>query len=212
MQFSLDNVSANNGLDFIAKFLTSMDGDDDEQSHPLLLQTFEFLLETYSKLALVRARMVQVINKLMDNLGNSGRCIEENVCDKIEEGMLLRLKCDNTAEVREWCVHVLSRLQNPDDPDCRITQIYQYHLSADTNRRVRMAILSKIARNDRNFGAIIERLMDIDEKVRKHCAIQICGINIKHFSIQQRIWIAETLLIDRSTLVRNVSSGATVRS
>lgn len=204
MQFPLDNDETNTGLEFIMKVMISLNADT-TSAHPFFEKTFKFLTEHVSSKSLVRVRMMKMIYDLLEHLGKADLEIDDNVWNMIITGVKCRLEHDAMGEVRKFAIYALSRLQDADNEDCEITKVYHLHLNGDPNFVVRKAVLYKMAETIRNIPVILERMLDVDEKVRKFCAVRICSIDVRNFSIEQRIWIAEHVMQDRSDDVRSVS-------
>ena len=66
----------------------------------------------------VRFRVCQLINKLLNSMGEDAQ-IDENMYDQIYECMLQRLR-DKFPIVRVHAVLALTRLQDPRDMDCPV--------------------------------------------------------------------------------------------
>ena len=67
----------------------------------------------------VRFRLCQLINKLLGNMPENAQ-IDDDLFDKIKEAMLIRLK-DKIPNVRLQAVLALSRLQDPKDEECSVS-------------------------------------------------------------------------------------------
>ena len=67
----------------------------------------------------VRFRVCQLINKLLGNMPENAQ-IDDDLFDKIKEAMLIRLK-DKIPNVRLQAVLALSRLQDPKDEECSVS-------------------------------------------------------------------------------------------
>lgn len=207
LKATMDNKYANGGLEFVVKFLIILNANDndDAQTHPVLMACFDFLLDITSKKPAVRERIFKLLNALMDHLNREHRSIENDLRDDIEKLVLNRLQYESVAKVREQIIRVVRHFQNATNPHCPITTVYCYHLENDPASRVRMAVLSIIARESPLLPAIIGRLYDSDEKVRKHCVLQLCDWPFEQFSIEQLVQVAHQVFADRSTLVQRVS-------
>lgn len=186
------------GLIFGAKFLTSLQEDGD--THPILLSTFHFLLETISLSSIVRFRLCQFVNSLLSSMPPEAT-LDDSVCNDIIKYMLDRLK-DPSSQVRIQAVQALQRLQFPDNPNDKIVRSYLIHLANDTSPQVRMAVITAIGRNFRTIPAIIERLWDIDERVRRHTYLQMSSFPVKSYKVTQRITFLEQGLNDHSESVK----------
>lgn len=188
------------GLKCCAKFLTSLQ--DDGDIHPVLAATFDFVLEHTSQSPTVRYRLCHFVNSLLNSMPSEA-ALDENICNDIIKYMLDRLK-DHNPQVRVQAVQALQRLQFPDDPNDKIVKTYLIHLNNDTSPQVRMAILTAIGRNFRTIPAIIDRLWDIDERVRRHTYLQMSSFPVKSYKVAQRITFLEQGLNDHSESVKKV--------
>jgi condensin complex subunit 3 len=127
--------------------------------------------------------------------------IDENIIDKIVDRMLYFMK-DVSPNVRAQAVLGLQRLQDPDTPEDAVTKAYIYHMESDPAPKVRQSTITAIAKKLSNMQCIIERLHDVDEKVRRHTYLQMASFSVKSYKIADRIAILSTGLNDRSELVR----------
>lgn len=200
VQFDETNTCANVGLSFMAKFLTSFN--DDEETHTVLLDTFDFLLSTVSPVTTVRFRLVQFVNLILSSM-HAEAALDDTICNNIMKYMTDRLK-DYTASVRVQAVQALQRLQVPENPDDVIVRLYLFHLANDTSAKVRQAVITNICRNFHTIPAILERLWDIDERVRRHAYLQMSSFPVKSYKVVQRITFLEQGLNDHSESVRKV--------
>lgn len=127
--------------------------------------------------------------------------IDENLVDKIIERMLFFMK-DISHLVRAQAVLGLQRLQDPDNQEDAVTKAYIYHMESDPAPKVRQAVITAIAKKITNIPSIIERLHDVDEKVRRHTYLQMASFSVKSYRIADRIAILSTGLNDRSEMVK----------
>lgn len=202
MKFDAKNVHANAGLKFCAKYLSSLANDVTMDTHPMLVSTFEFLLNRISMVANVRYRMCQFVNTLLSLMG-SEVALEDYICRNITKYMLDRLS-DLSAAVRVQAIKALQRLQLPNEPDDEIYQSYLFHLANDPSSAVRMAVVSAIERNFQTIPSIMERLWDIDENVRRHTFMEMSRYPVKTYRVMQRITFLERGLNDESKSVREM--------
>lgn len=210
LKFKEDNIFANVGLKFMGKFVTSFsedvdeetDEDENDETHPILVSCFDFLLKTISPKAIIRFRMCQSVNSILDSLGPEA-VLDDAICDQILSYMSDRIK-DKVALVRVQAVYALHRLQVPNDPDDPVVGLYKFHLANDPSAKVRQAIISLIGRCRRTIPDIIERLWDVEESVRRHCILQMSSYPIKSYKIEQRVIFLEQGLNDRSDSVKKV--------
>jgi condensin complex subunit 3 len=129
--------------------------------------------------------------------------IDDVIYDSAIESLLEFIK-DVSPLVRVQAVNALQRLQEPGNQDDVVVKAYTYHLEFDPSPKVRQAILTSIGKNFAVIPAIIDRLHDVDEKVRRHVYIQMSSYNVKQYRIAQRLSFLENGLYDRSDLVRKV--------
>uniref|UniRef100_A0A1B6MTZ4 Nuclear condensin complex subunit 3 C-terminal domain-containing protein n=1 Tax=Graphocephala atropunctata TaxID=36148 RepID=A0A1B6MTZ4_9HEMI len=190
-------------LDFAAEFAVSFSfGLKEEESCPLLEGTFKFIFDSHdSDIQLVRLRVCQLMNRLLDNMGHDATVLEATY-NKIAENMLIRLQ-DCMSSVRTQAVYALHRLQSPQDPNCDIIQAFIYHMTHDPSHEVRRAIIQKIAVNKMTLASILTRMNDIKDVVRKEAYIVISRFLIRQFTIRQRQLILECGLGDRSEVSRS---------
>lgn len=189
--------------EFIASFnLQEGDTDDADDTHPLIIDTFKFLLSTTSPITTIRFRICQFVNLLLDSLGDEA-VLDDDICDTIINYMSDKLQ-DLNASVRIQAIRALQRLQVPDDENDDIIKLYQFHLSHDPSNKVRMSILSAIARTPFTLPAIIDRLQDVDQGVRRQCLLQMASYPVQALSIEQRLSFITCGLNDRSENVQKV--------
>lgn len=200
MRLDETNIYANVGLKFVAKFLTSLN--DDNETHPILLSTFDYLLNTISLVTIIRFRLCQFVKLLLSSM-SSEAAVDDTICNNIMKYMINRLK-DQSAAVRVQAVQALQRLQIPDNPNDKIVQTYLFHLANDPSPLVRQAVITAIARNFHTIPAILDRLWDIDERVRRHTVLQMSCYPVKSYKVVQRITFLEQGLNDHSENVRKV--------
>lgn len=197
------NLYVDVGLKFSVKFLITLkDNGDTGDSHPVLIDTFDFLLGTVSTKQSVRFRLCQFVNSLLNSM-SSEAVLDDGVCNSIIKYMLDRMK-DSCSQVRVQAVKALQRLQYPDDPNDKIVRTYLFHLSHDMSSDVRMAILTAIGRNYRTIPPIMERLWDVDERVRRHTFIHMSSYSVKSYKVAQRVTFLEQGLNDHSEKVRDI--------
>ena len=131
--------------------------------------------------------------------------IDESIIEKITERMLYFIK-DVSPLVRAQAVLGLQRLQDPDNNEDLVTKAYTYHMEFDPAPKVRQAVITAIAKKIVNMPNILERLHDVDEKVRRHTYLQMASFSVKTYKIADRITILNTGLNDRSESVKKAVS------
>lgn len=198
-------------MDFSARFVTSFHQSDQEEEDEeeekekdggILNYLFTFLLQSHeANSSAVRFRVCQLINKLLGNMPENAQ-IDDDLFDKINEAMLIRLK-DKIPNVRIQAVLALSRLQDPKDDDCPVTDAYVTLIENDSNPEVRRAVLSCIAPSAKTLPKIVGRTKDIKDTVRK-LAYQVLAekVHMRALSIAQRVLLLQQGLNDRSDAVK----------
>lgn len=204
MKIDGKNVYANAGLEFCAKYLTTLANDVTLDTHPMLVSTFEFLLNSTSLVANIRFRFCQFVNTLL-NFMDAEAALEDYICRNITTYMLDRLT-DVSPAVRVQAVQALHRLQLPGDPNDGIRRSYLFHLANDPSSAVRVAVITAIGHDLLTIPAILERLRDVDEDVRRHTFMEMSRYPVKAFKVIDRITLLEQGLNDRSNTVRETVS------
>lgn len=203
MKMEESNLFANVGLQFLAKYLSSLRCDDpDTITHPILRTTFDFLLKNISLVTNVRFRICQFVNLLLGSMSSEAN-IDDDIFDEILRYMSERMK-DSSPSVRVQAVYALQRLQIPENPDDHVVRLYSYHLSNDPSVQVRQAILKSIGRNNLTVPIILERLWDVDERVRRTTYLQMSSHPVKNYKVAQRLMLLEQGLNDHSDSVRKI--------
>ncbi|XP_058983219.1 condensin complex subunit 3 isoform X2 [Musca domestica] len=193
------NEFAHTTLLFCAKFVGSFEGDE---THPLLADTCRWLLTTISNNPHVRFRLCQFVNMILNALGQEAT-LDDVICDNILEYMVGRL-VDVAPSVRVQAILAMQRLQVPDNPDDPVLRSYQYHLCSDPSPRVRQAVITCMGRNYHTIPYILDRLWDIDDKVRRHTYLHMSSFPVRSYKVSQRLMLLEQGLNDRNESVRKV--------
>lgn len=136
--------------------------------------------------------------------------LDDTICDEILSYMIDRLS-DVSALVRVQAVMAMQRLQVPDNPDDSVLRCYQYHLCSDPSAKVRQKIVSCMSRNYHTLPYILDRLWDIDEKVRRHTYLHMSSFPVRTYKVSQRLTILEQGLNERSESVRKVVTNVLLR-
>ncbi|XP_033250681.1 condensin complex subunit 3-like [Drosophila miranda] len=191
------NENGNKALFFCAKFVTSFES---EKTHPMMTETFHWLLTTYSSSPHVRYRICYFVNLILETLGPNA-ALDDTQCDEILETMLERVK-DVSAGVRKQAVLAMQRFQIPDNPVDPVVCAYQFHLSADPLSSVRQCIITCMGRNYITVPYILQRLWDVDEKVRRHTYVNMCNYPVRAYRVAQRLTLLEQGLNDSSANVK----------
>lgn len=180
------------------------DDEEDDASNIFLDLIFGVLLDSHdAKDKAVRFRVCQLVNKILNNLDDDA-VIDDKLADRIFETMLTRLH-DKIPAVRVQAVAAVSRLQDPGDTECPVISTYLSLMSTDSSAEVRRAVLLNIAISAQTLEAIIGRTQDVTESVRK-LAYRILAekVNIKSFTIAQRVQLLCNGLRDRSEAINNI--------
>ncbi|XP_060659779.1 LOW QUALITY PROTEIN: condensin complex subunit 3 [Drosophila nasuta] len=192
-----NNDYGNTALAFCATFVTSFES---EKTHPILAETFSWLLTTISNSPHIRYRICFFVNQILKHLGPNA-ALDDTQCDQILHYMLDRLK-DVSPSVRKEAVLAMQRLQIPDNPNDEVLIAYRYHLSADPASSVRQCIITCMGRNYITVPHILQRLWDVDERVRRHTYINMCNYPVRSYKVSQRLTLVERGLNDSSESVR----------
>ncbi|XP_022229837.2 condensin complex subunit 3 [Drosophila obscura] len=191
------NENGNMALSFCAKIVASFES---EKTHPVLAETFHWLLTIYSSSPYVRYRICYFVNLILEKLGPNA-ALDDTQCDEILETMLERVK-DVSASVRKQAVLAMQRLQIPDNPSDPVVCAYQFHLSSDPSSTVRQCIITCMGRNYITVPYILQRLWDVDEKVRRHTYVNMCNYPVRSYKVAQRLTLLEQGLNDSSANVK----------
>lgn len=205
VQFALakpvDNITTNCILEFCAKLFVSFEQVNNEDStHPVVCDIFNWLLNTTTANSYVRFRMCQFVNTFFNAFGDEAQ-MDNAIWENIQKIMIERLR-DIDMHVRQQAVLALQRLQDPADPEDKVIKAYLFHVETDPSSKVRRAVLASIAKNQRTIPSVIGRLWDVDETVRRLAYLQLAKYPVKNFKVIQRIEILDQGLADQSNLVK----------
>ncbi|XP_055688752.1 condensin complex subunit 3 [Lutzomyia longipalpis] len=201
MVHDINNEFSNNILTFCAKFVAAY---NTEETHPIVADVFGWILSTSSRDVNVRFRLCEFVNLVLKYLGDDA-VLDDNICDNILKYMTDRMG-DINANIRTQAVYALQRLQIPDDPNDVILKQYFFHLGTDPSVKMRQAIVTSIGRNMNTMPAIIERLWDVDEKMRRHVILQMSTHPVRSYKVAERLTFLEQGLNDHSELVRKATT------
>uniref|UniRef100_A0A182JQ35 Nuclear condensin complex subunit 3 C-terminal domain-containing protein n=1 Tax=Anopheles christyi TaxID=43041 RepID=A0A182JQ35_9DIPT len=202
MEHEEANPYANNVLKFCAKFVADPEYSVQAVTHPIMASIFDWLLTTISSAQLVRFRICQLVNLILNALG-SDAALDDTICGKILRYMLERIR-DISQHVRVQAVLALQRLQDPNSPEDPVVRAYVYHLDNDPSPKVRQTIISSLGRNYRLIPYVLERLWDADERVRRHTYMQMSSYPVRQYKVEQRLTLLEQGLTDHFDGVRKV--------
>ncbi|KAL7051709.1 hypothetical protein ACKWTF_004579 [Chironomus riparius] len=190
-------------LKFIGVFIASYGEEvtDSGASHPVVESSFNELLGITSSQVHIRARICNLVTSIMTSFSQKAE-LDETIIEKITERMLYFMR-DTSPIVRAQAIVALQRLQDPEnvneDP---VTKAYVHHMESDPAVKVRQSVITAIAKKNYNIPLILERLHDVDEKVRRHTYLQMSSYSVRSYKIVDRIAILNAGLNDRSDLVR----------
>ncbi|XP_001986837.2 condensin complex subunit 3 isoform X2 [Drosophila grimshawi] len=191
------NECGNTALAFVAKFVTSFES---EKTHPILAEIICWLLSTISSVPKIRYRICFSVNLILKHMGPYA-ALDDSQCDQILHYMLDRLK-DVSASVRKEAVLAMQRLQVPDHPNDPVLCAYQFHLCSDPSSGVRQCIISCMGRNYLTLPHILQRLWDVDERVRRHTYVHLCNYPVRSYKVSQRLTLIERGLNDIAESVK----------
>lgn len=126
--------------------------------------------------------------------------IDDSIYESVIENMLVYIK-DVSPTVRVHAIHALQRLQDPENNEDPVLKAYVYHMEFDPAVKVRMATLTAIGKRFGIIPHILDRLQDVDDKVRRHVYLQMSSYSVKSYKISQRLQFLESGLYDRSESV-----------
>jgi condensin complex subunit 3 len=130
--------------------------------------------------------------------------IDEEIMDGVTDRMLTTFIKDISPVVRVHAIQALQRLQDPENSEDPVTKAYLYHMETDPIVKVRQAVITAIAKKHSVFPQILERLLDTDDKVRRHTYLQMSSCPVKSYKIVDRIKFLIYGLNDRSEIVKKV--------
>ncbi len=106
--------------------------------------------------------------------------------------------------MRVQAIKALQHLQMANDPDDPVVKIYTIHLASDPSGPVRQAVLTCLGRSIHTIPVILERLWDVDDKVRRHTYVHMANYPVKTYKVIHRLTFLEQGLNDHSDAVRRV--------
>ncbi|XP_066944785.1 condensin complex subunit 3 [Macrobrachium rosenbergii] len=186
--------------------------EEEEEADIFLVRLIEFLLNSHeANSQAVRFRVCQLINKILNNMGEEA-VIDDELYSSIYDTMLQRLQ-DKVASVRVQAVLALARLQDPRNKACPVIKAYRYHLSMDPNHDVRRAVLSGIAITFQTLPDVLERTRDVNDVVRRE-AFKVLAqkVHIRSLTIAQRVRLISEGLKDRCEAVRKAVEKCLIQS
>uniref|UniRef100_H2YZ39 Nuclear condensin complex subunit 3 C-terminal domain-containing protein n=1 Tax=Ciona savignyi TaxID=51511 RepID=H2YZ39_CIOSA len=129
--------------------------------------------------------------------------MDEDLIDSATTVMLHRLQ-DRIPSIRVQAAKSLSRLQQPAVKECPVIAAYLIHMAGDESSTVRGAVLSSISLTKKTLPAVLARVRDVSETIRK-VAFQVIAqkVSIKALTSSQRLYLIKQGLLDQSEIVRN---------
>ena len=187
-------------LDFAVRFALLTSGEQGERNVTSFLLKKMLALHSCRDKG-VRMRSVEVVRKVLDKMDDDIE-LEMEICDEITDVMLVRLT-DKLPTVRCHAVLALSRLQDPNDPECPVQQGFQKLLTDDSSPDVRRAVLAHIFVCADNIELVIGRTKDVKDTVRR-TALEVLAqrVSIRSLTIAQRRQLLKHGLADRSDTVQ----------
>ena len=157
----------------------------------------------------VRFRAAQLISQVMNSLDEEAELSDE-LYDDVREAMLGRLR-DRHPPVRAQAVRALARLQEPGDSgdfsEDDVTTEFRRLLRTDKNKDVRKAVLASIAVADSTLGAVVERVRDVADDVRRMAFMVLASkATPRALSIAQRAAVLRHGLGDRAPATRKAAA------
>uniref|UniRef100_A0A6V7L400 Nuclear condensin complex subunit 3 C-terminal domain-containing protein n=1 Tax=Bracon brevicornis TaxID=1563983 RepID=A0A6V7L400_9HYME len=132
---------------------------------------------------------------------NKNIFMDEELFDAIRNEISERI-LDESPKVRCQAIAVLFRMQEPGDPECPVIKLYIDRLCKDISAEVRRAAIQYGPKTIKFVHAVLKRLTDIDESVRKAAYVYFSKIKVTSLSIEQRQLILRTGLHDPCASVR----------
>lgn len=189
-----------NTLEFVAKFIVSLNDRQNDEDNPVLQKMYDFLTsKTDARNVNVRYRICQLLQMILTSLGDEA-IIDDNLYEKISSAMLSCMK-DKSPKVRVQAVLALHRLQNPSSNTCPVIETYLFHVTRDPNADVRRTILSKIGKSKKILRIALEKIFDVNVRVRIEAYKFISKITVRSLTIQQRETVLKKGLKDSSNHV-----------
>lgn len=134
----------------------------------------------------------------------------DDICDSILAYMMSCIT-DVSPSVRTEAIMAMQRLQAPENPDDPVIRCYQFHLCSDPSARVRQTIISCIGRSHRTFPYILDRVRDVDDRVRRQAYLNLSIFPVKSLKISERLIILENGLNDRCGAVLKAVSNVLLK-
>lgn len=150
----------------------------------------------------VRYRICYFLNLILTKMHDDAYLPDE-WCDKIIEAMLIRAM-DKSPKVRTQAVYAMHRMQEPHAAECKVIDVYLFHLGYDPSAEVRKAVIKNIAKNRKTLEAVLERIHDVDDSVKKMAYLFLCKVTAKSLKIKERQAVMKYGLQGKEEIVKVV--------
>lgn len=200
-------VTVNNMIKFAANSLTGLSNlsSENNRSGLYLISDFIRLCRNYGHVhnKVIRWRFCLFLNHLLNHM-SEGTILPEELCNVATSILLNRLK-DKKPEVRTQAAHALNRLQEPDNPSCKIVEHFLLHMTRDPSAEVRTAIVKEIAMFSKVIDNMLETtIIDVSDHVRKEVFNRLLSHPFNCFSSKQRQIILEKGLKDENSNIKSL--------
>jgi len=149
----------------------------------------------------VRFRSCQLVHSLFSAIPTYAQ-LDEHIISLCTKVMLERIK-DKNSNVRAQAARAMVRLQQPRLVNCPIIKAFLFHLECDESAVVRMMVVSTIAITLRTLPAVLDRVRDVSENVRK-ATFKIISqkVSMQALKNEQRLYLVVHGLSDNCSVVR----------
>ncbi|XP_054156320.1 condensin complex subunit 3-like [Oppia nitens] len=203
------NGRAGRGDDGNGGYLT-LNGDNDELRHELINAILEDVVIPYTNSTKVECRLNScfLIRLLSDELDD----ISEDMFEKIRKALLDRT-VDKVTSVRAAAIMALHRFQDSSNDNDLVILAIHFHLDYDPDPEVRHNCLKSMAALQQSLTHFVGATRDVKDFIRKTAYNQIASkLQMKCFTIEQRLTILKNGLKDRSPAVRKVVESVLIPS
>lgn len=121
--------------------------------------------------------------------------------EEIIEAMLFRIS-DISPKVRIQAVYVLHKMQKPWSDECDVIDAYLFHLSNDCSPDVRKAVIKNLETNRKTLEAVLERIHDVNDSVKKEAYVFLFKVSLKSFKIEEVQTIIRYGLLSKDEIVK----------
>ena len=182
----------------------------DNFAHLLLMRLMGF---NEARDKAVRFRVAQMVAKILSYARDDPAVkINSSILDDVSE-TLLALLYDRYPSVRTQAALGLSFFQDPNDPDCQITNALAWSMENDSSAEVRRCIVLNLVLTGLTLNLVIGRTRDVSDVVRRSAFIILSEkCTIRHLKIKQRLRLLRDGLQDRNTQVKEACVRNLLRS